>query len=130
MTSLLYDFTIVSRSGNSDHSNSSNLTIKNSRGSMPRTPLGGCASGARVRLWRTFPNSLAKGPCYILTRAHKFSPRPCQQPGIDNAYVSKDDKWAEAISLILGSLSHTISKHRDGQNFSHKITPKVVTGGI
>ena len=29
---------------------------------MPRTPLGGCASGARVRLRRTFRNSFNKGP--------------------------------------------------------------------
>ena len=49
MTSLLYDFTIVSRSGNSDQSNSSNFTFKNfSGGACPRTLLGGCASGARV----------------------------------------------------------------------------------
>ena len=63
MTSLLYDFTIVSRSGNSDQSNSSNLTFKNfPGGACPRTPLGGCASGARVRLRRTFPHSFDKGP--------------------------------------------------------------------
>ena len=63
MTSLLYDFTIVSRSGNSDQSNSSNLTFKNfPGGACPRTPLGGYASGARVRLWRTFRNSFDKGP--------------------------------------------------------------------
>ena len=63
MTSLLYDFTIVSRSGNSDQSDSSNLTFKTfPGGACPRTPLGGCASGARVRLRRTFRNSFDKGP--------------------------------------------------------------------
>ena len=63
MTGLLYDFTIVSRSGNSDQSNSSNLTFKNFPGGVcPRTPLGGYASWARLRLWRTFRNSFDKGP--------------------------------------------------------------------
>ena len=63
MTSLLYDFTIVSRSGNSDQSNSSNLTFKNfPGGACPWTPLGGCASDTQVRLRRTFWNSLDKGP--------------------------------------------------------------------
>ena len=62
-SSLLYDFTIVSRSGNSDQSDSSNLTFKNfPGGACPRTPLGGCAFGARVRLRRTFQNSFDKGP--------------------------------------------------------------------
>ena len=61
-SSLLYDFTIVSISGNSDQSDSSNLTFKNfPGGACPRTPLGGCASGARVRLRRTFRNSFDKG---------------------------------------------------------------------
>ena len=58
MTSLLYDFTIVSRSGNSDQSNSSNLTFKKFfRGSMPPDP------PRWVRLWRTgTQNSFDKGP--------------------------------------------------------------------
>ena len=63
MTSLLYDFTIVSRSRNSDQSDSSNLTFKNfPGGACPRTPLGGCASGARVRIRPSFRNSFDKGP--------------------------------------------------------------------
>ena len=63
MSSLLYDSTIVSRSGNSDQSDSSNLTFKNiPGGACPRTPLGGCASGARVRLRRAFRNSFDMGP--------------------------------------------------------------------
>ena len=62
MTSLLYDSTIVFRSGNSDQSNSSNLTFKNfPGGACPWAPLSGCASGARVRLRRTFQNSFDKG---------------------------------------------------------------------
>ena len=47
-SSVLYDFTIVSRSGYSDQSDSSNLTFKNfPRGSMPPDP------PRWVRLWRT-----------------------------------------------------------------------------
>ena len=63
MTSFLHDFTIVSRSGDSDQSNSSNFTFKNfPGGACPRTTLGGCASGARVRFRRSFRNSFDKGP--------------------------------------------------------------------
>ena len=38
------------------------LILKIFRGSMPRTPLGGCTSGTRVRLRRNFRNPFGRGP--------------------------------------------------------------------
>ena len=80
MTSLLYDFTIVSRTGNSDQSNSSNHTFKNfPRGACPRTPLGGCASGARVLPRRTYRNSFEKG---FMLHSDPGLTMPCMCPTV------------------------------------------------